>query len=235
MLRPFFSYYGGKWRAAIHYPRPQYSTIIEPFAGSAGYSLRYPDHDITLIEKSEVLYGIWSYLIHVTEAEILSLPDIPHGMKINDIHGICQEARWLMGFCVNNATSSPMQSPSKWARETPNSVRWWSAARRKRIASQLYAIRHWRILHGSYEQIEIGSPVTWFIDPPYQIQGKYYPCCDIDYNRLGQWCRTLPGQVIVCEGQDANWLPFEKFMNAKKATNRHHKNKTSPEMIWTNH
>jgi hypothetical protein len=33
MLRPFWRYYGGKWRAAPRYPAPRYDTIIEPFAG----------------------------------------------------------------------------------------------------------------------------------------------------------------------------------------------------------
>jgi hypothetical protein len=32
-LRPFFSFYGGKWRIARHYPTPKYDIIIEPFAG----------------------------------------------------------------------------------------------------------------------------------------------------------------------------------------------------------
>jgi hypothetical protein len=34
-LRPFWRYYGGKWRAAPRYPRPTHDTIIEPFAGAA--------------------------------------------------------------------------------------------------------------------------------------------------------------------------------------------------------
>jgi hypothetical protein len=33
-LRPFFGFYGGKWRDALkHYPPPEHDTIIEPFAG----------------------------------------------------------------------------------------------------------------------------------------------------------------------------------------------------------
>lgn len=31
-LRPFWSYYGGKWRIAERYPRPAFDRIIEPFA-----------------------------------------------------------------------------------------------------------------------------------------------------------------------------------------------------------
>ena len=40
-LRPFFCYYGGKWRAAPKYPPPEHDTIVEPFAGAAGYATRY--------------------------------------------------------------------------------------------------------------------------------------------------------------------------------------------------
>lgn len=232
-LKPFFSYYGGKWRIAPKYPSPRYRTIIEPFAGSAGYSLRYPDRDILLVERYDVLYGIWSYLIRASEEEILGLPDVPYGEKISDIPGICQEARWLMGFCVSQAVSTPRQQMSKFLRVHDNGAGSWNWKRRQRIASQLHAIRHWRVIHGSYEDIEVGNSATWYVDPPYQVQGKHYKERDIDYPRLGAWCRALPGQVIVCEGQDADWLPFQHFLDSKKVENRHHKNKTSPEMIWT--
>jgi hypothetical protein len=40
-VRPFFSFFGSKWRVAPHYPAPERDLIIEPFAGSAGYSLRH--------------------------------------------------------------------------------------------------------------------------------------------------------------------------------------------------
>src|SRR5690606_30076826 len=33
-LRPFFGFYGGKWRDTLKlYPRPEYDVVIEPFAG----------------------------------------------------------------------------------------------------------------------------------------------------------------------------------------------------------
>src|SRR5689334_4647899 len=65
-LRPFFGYYGGKWRDAVrHYPQPEYETIVEPFAGSAGFSLRYFDRKVVLCELDPVLAAVWRYLIHV--------------------------------------------------------------------------------------------------------------------------------------------------------------------------
>ncbi len=63
MIRPFFSFYGSKWRdAPRHYPA--YSSIIEPFAGSAGYALRYADLQVTLCDADPVIVGVWSYLIN---------------------------------------------------------------------------------------------------------------------------------------------------------------------------
>ncbi len=60
LLRPFFGYYGGKWRDAIkHYPEPQHDTIVEPFAGSAGYSLRYANRKVILCEIDPVLASVW--------------------------------------------------------------------------------------------------------------------------------------------------------------------------------
>jgi len=47
-----FSYYGSKSKLAQHYPTPKYDTIVEPFAGAAGYSL-YGDN----WKKNVLLYA----------------------------------------------------------------------------------------------------------------------------------------------------------------------------------
>ena len=50
-----FYYYGRKKQMAKHYPSPNYDTIIEPFAGSAAYSL-FGDNwqkNVILIEKDK--------------------------------------------------------------------------------------------------------------------------------------------------------------------------------------
>lgn len=60
---PFFTFYGGKWRAAPRYPSPIYNTIVEPFAGAAGYAVRYYERDIILIEKDPEIAALWRYLI----------------------------------------------------------------------------------------------------------------------------------------------------------------------------
>ena len=66
MMRPFFTYYGGKYRAAPLYPSPTHANLVEPFAGSAGYALRYYDRQVLLVDADPVIAGLWRYLISAT-------------------------------------------------------------------------------------------------------------------------------------------------------------------------
>lgn len=50
-----WSYYGAKTNLVGYYPKPKYDRIIEPFAGSARYALKYFDRDILLIDKYPVM------------------------------------------------------------------------------------------------------------------------------------------------------------------------------------
>lgn len=229
-LWPFFCFYGGKWRAAPHYPAPVYDEIIEPFAGSAGYAMRYPERDVHLYDADPLVVGLWRYLIGVSEAEIRSLPlQVEH---VDDLN-VSEEARWLIGFWLNKGMTAPCKTPSKWMRDgwRPNSQ--WGEVIRERVASQLCAIRHWTIEERSYENVPIRA-ATWFIDPPYNnAAGRRYRRHSIDYRELGAWCRALPGQAIVCEQDGALWLPFQPFRAIKSTEGRNRTNR-SAEVVWTN-
>ena len=72
-------YFGSKSNLAGKYPPPKHSKIIEPFAGSARYSLKYYNRDILLIDKYPVIIEIWHYLQNVSESDILGLPKIKKG------------------------------------------------------------------------------------------------------------------------------------------------------------
>jgi hypothetical protein len=50
-LYPFFTFFGGKWRSYLKYPPPIYDNLFEPFAGSAGYSLRYYNKKVMLVDN----------------------------------------------------------------------------------------------------------------------------------------------------------------------------------------
>ena len=62
-LKPFFCYYGGKWRVAKRYPAPVNDTIIEPFAGAAGYSTRYYNKNVILYDIDPVICGAWVFFL----------------------------------------------------------------------------------------------------------------------------------------------------------------------------
>lgn len=236
-LKPFFTFYGGKWRAAPHYPKPQYGTIVEPFAGSAGYSLRYPHLDIILIERDPIISVTWSYLINVSEKEILSLPDIRIDQSVDDLD-VCEEARLLIGWWLNGGKTRPSKTLGLWGRKSrafgdgSSGILPWGDTVRNRIASQLQYIRHWQILNTSYESIPPFS-ATWFIDPPYIKAGKHYRygSSTIDYDNLADWCLSLEGQIIVCENDGADWLPFEHFRDIK-ASDAKYGGKKSKESIF---
>lgn len=230
-LQPFISYYGGKWRIAPKYPKPLYDTIIEPFAGSAGYATRYYQHKVILIEKYERLANMWQWLIKVKPNEILNLPLLQVGESIKD-YPICDEAKTLIGYWVNKGSSSPSNILTQW---TASSKGGWGRELKIRIARQCEKISHWKIIHGDYTKV-LDTKGTWFIDPPYIEAGIHYKYSskDIDYSSLGEWCQEREKQVIVCENKNADWLPFKPFLTARSTqTYKEIKPLKRDEIIWT--
>lgn len=230
-LRPFFGYYGGKWRdVPKYYPAPTHDTIVEPFAGSAGYALRYADRNVILCEIDPILAAVWGYLIKVSAEEILAIPDLKADETVDDLKAP-QEAKWLVGLWLNRGVSRPRKSPSKWMRDGIRPGSFWGKRVRETIASQVEFIRHWKIYNCSYADLPFSGRATWFVDPPYQVAGQHYQfgSKQIDYFDLAAWCESRPGQVIVCENKGATWLPFEELAETK--TTR--ANRRSREVVWT--
>jgi hypothetical protein len=230
-LKPFWAYYGGKWRAAPHYPAPRHNVIVEPFAGAAGYSVRHAAKQVKLYDADPVIVGLWSWLIRATPSDVLALPvDVGN---IDDLpSSVPQEARWLIGFWLNKGASVPCKRPSAWMRSGTHKASFWGVEIRDRIARQVDSIKHWTIEQRSYHEVPL-IDATWFVDPPYIGKaGALYKHHDIDYARLGAWCRTLRGQVMVCENEGADWLPFSPFRTIK-ASPAKHGGKKSAEVLWT--
>jgi hypothetical protein len=236
-LHPFFTYFGGKYRAAPKYPAPKHNHIVEPFAGSAGYSTRYHDREVTLIEASEEIAGIWDYLIHVSVADVLALPLLEPGQSVDSI-AVSQEAKWLIGMWVNPGSSQPKKTLSTWTSNDgcTRLFKFWGAPVRERIASQVDQIRHWQVKLGRYEDlVDPDTTATWFVDPPYQKMGKHYRhgAAQLDFGFLGYVCQSLQGQVIVCENEGADWLPFRHLAHVR-SNQANSGRTTSAEVIWTN-
>jgi len=215
-----FSYYGSKSKIVDYYPPPKHKRIIEPFAGSARYSLKYWQNDVLIVDKFETIANLWKWLQTQTPNDILGLPNMDKGEDLRLID-IPKEAKVLIGFCINRGSVTPKNIASGFNN--------WNEDK-KRIAGELHKIKHWTIIHGSYEDLE-NVEATWFIDPPYQFGGEHYieSTKNIDFLKLAEWCMTRKGQTIVCENTKADWLPFKPM---KEMYGSQYK---TTEAIWSNH
>lgn len=215
-MRPMFSYMGAKWRIAKKYGAPQTNLVIEPFAGSACYSLYWEFPKVLLYDLNPVIHGIWSYLIKAKESEIRRLPT--DFQNVDDLK-IPQEARWLIGFWITKGNVHPNKSRSAWGRQYKNSgdCKVWGEAVRTRIENQVKNIRGWKSYCDDYRECP-NVTADWFIDPPYAVAGKHYTFSDIDYNALATFCLERKGRVTVCENDGADWLPFKPLVIARAMT-----------------
>lgn len=221
-----WSYYGSKTNVVKLYPKPIYDHIIEPFAGAGKYALRYFDRSVTLVDKYPDIITIWEYLKSASEKDILTLPKVERGQTLNDFNFDCDGAKLLMGFVIAKGGQSPRITPSPNATiARPNTINFSL----KKIASQLFKIRHWNFICGSYEDIQ-NQKATWYIDPPYQFGGHVYVKSnkDIDFTSLAKWCKSRNGQIIVCENSKADWLPFIPIGDQKGIYS------WQTESMWTN-
>jgi site-specific DNA-adenine methylase len=217
-----WSYYGSKSKVVDCYPRPVYERVIEPFAGSARYALKWWDRDVLLVDKYEVVVRIWQWLQRCTPKDILKLPEPKLGETIRREDFDCIEQAWLMGFLVQQGVNAPRLTVTKFAVDN-------IYHQKQTIANNLFKIKHWQIQLGSYEDIP-NQEASWFIDPPYQVGGEYYVKNNrsLDYASLATWCQTRQGQVLVCENTKATWLPFKPMKTMTGAMY------TTTEALWSN-
>lgn len=224
-LRPFFSYYGAKWSLIPRYPSPRHPQIVEPFAGSASYALHHHDRDVLLLDTNPHVVDVWRYLIGADPDRIRALPTLSPGQTIDEVPDLSDAERSLVGFWLNNGSSTPKRTMTR--REHTRSQ--WGEHTKRRIAEQIPRIRHWRAVLADYRSAPL-LPATYFVDPPYRGAGQHYPhgSRTLDYAALGEWCRSLPGFVLVCENADADWLPFSPLARLRGSV------RGSTEALWTN-
>ncbi len=215
-----WSYYGSKSKIIDFYPSPKFDKIIEPFAGSARYALKYFDRDVLLVDKYPVIVALWKWLQKCSPKDITSLPDVSKGDDIRTM-GLTYEESLLMGFFINRGSVTPKNIVAGFQN--------WNVNKHK-TASQLYKIKHWNIQLGSYEDIE-NKEATWYIDPPYQWGGEHYKESNknIDFASLAGWCKSRQGQAIVCENTKANWMDFYPTREMKGIVHK------TVEAIWSNY
>ena len=228
-LKPFFRYFGSKWNIIKHYPEPKHKVLIEPFAGSATYSLHYPDKMVRLYDTNPHIVRAWDFLIHAKKKDVLGLKLPKKGQDLRQL-GLDPGAESWIGFWIAQVGTHPQWTLTNWAfdKERGLLAKWDKI--KCRTADQLKAIRHWTVELVSYEDIP-NEKATWFVDPPYKVRGVSYGAHGskhIDYKHLGKWCRERKGQVIVCEEYGMRWLPFKK-LRVETGGKRASKNQ---EAIW---
>lgn len=222
IARPVMKYFGSKWKGCHYYPAP-----------------RYNDGQVLLVDIDPEVIAMWQWLIAADPRDILALPtrSLVEGQDLRALpfsRPACDLIRrWQrIGRCSSWTVSSWNGRPGMWGDDI-----------RAHIAASLPAIRGWSALCGSYHDIPVDAigSATWFIDPPYWVKPgdkprRGYKYERIDYAHLAAWCRRLHGQVIVCEQDGAEWLPFHPSHDVTGIKRRvHHKHANGGlEMIWTN-
>jgi len=201
-----FYYYGRKKQIIRHYPAPNYDIIVEPFAGAASFSMHAENwkKTVLLFEKDEKVAAIWDWLISsATENDIRKLPDLKVGERSTEFLHI-----------VHAATK--MAFHFKRIKVTPVLARNWEISRRV-FAANLHKVKHWQITCGDYS-LSPDIEATWFIDPPYigeSGHGYRHSSKLLDYKSLAAWALDRKGEVIFCEGKNANYLPFRPLIDLK--------------------
>jgi hypothetical protein len=168
------------------------------------------------VEKDLRVAAIWKWLIHeASSKDIKDLPDLKVGDKSSDFLQI-----------VHAATKMAFQY--KTIKVTPVLARNWEISKRY-MELNVYKVKHWQIIEDDYSK----SPdleATWFIDPPYKKdsgRGYRHSSYLIDYGQLAEWAKDRKGEIIFCEGEHGDYLPFRPLLDSKGVAG-----KSSKELIY---
>lgn len=224
---PLFKWFGSKWLSSRIYPPPEHDTVLEPFAGSAGYSLRHHEKKIVIWEADPNLNALWSWLIKdASTADVLEIPiGIPEGTEIAALE-LSRGQSLLLKHWQRTNNVGDCWTISPWG----NKPGQWTANTRARVAEELHAVKHWKL-----ENVRPDRPGTYFIDPPYFYNYRYrFKKDGFDYAALVEKIKLIPrrSQIIVCEaacqktGRVPDYLPFKPFASRitsrRKKTENHH-------------
>ncbi len=230
---PLFKWFGSKWLSSRLLPEPQHNLIVEPYAGSAGYSLRHFTNRVIVWDDDCNLQTLWRFLVKASHFEILDIPiDIPEGTDIRSLGLSTGQAmllkHWQRTNNVGNTwTTSPWgHLPGQWTRNT-----------RARIAAEVSAISHWEVKPIPWTLIDC----TYFIDPPYEYNYRYaFKREGFSHSELAKRVMAIeyPAQIIVCEAicpktrRTPSYLPFEFFGDRITSRRKKSENHHSKELIY---
>lgn len=234
-INPLMKVFGSKFSATKRgsYPAPlPGSTIFEPFAGSAGYSLNYHWHNVVIYETNPHLAYLWQWLLgSATSDDILGIPlNLPVGSDIRDCSDLSHGQQLLLKSWQRTNNHGNCWTVSAWG----NSPGQWTLNTRKRVAEEIHAVKHWQ-----FRPIPWTEPGTYFCDSPY-LYNYQYGVKGFDFAGYAAKVNNLPPEAmaICCEaacpktGSVPDYLPFEfshsQVTSRRKATNNHH----SKELVY---
>ncbi len=234
---PLFKWFGSKWQAATKYPTPKYGDIYEPFAGSAGYSLRHSHCSVTIFDTNPLLAKLWNWLINeATEENIHAIPiNVEEGSDIRTLD-LSEGQKLLLKHWQRTNNYGDCWTISPWG----NKPGQWTKSTRERVAKDVYSVKHWK-----FEMIDYSKRGTYFIDPPYQYNYAY-GAKNFDYETLTKQVESLnrpkffESQVIACEavcpktGRVPNYLPFKTLGEFITSRRKEGENNYSKELVYTN-
>lgn len=230
-----FYYYGAKRVLAPHYPRPQFRTVVEPFAGSAQYAVHClvngsADRAV-LVDRDPRVVSMWERLLSMTPNEVLALPPLTVGEVTTDPLHLVTAASNSWGGIKKMTISERMAGL-------------WPTMLRRAADVLPHLTGRVDVWLGEYTEAEQDQPATYFVDPPYQTvrlsdglessggaRGKgYAKGCNsdsIDFAALGKWAQSLSGHVIAVDQMGADWLPFKPLKGHRSSIGTMHL-----EAIW---
>jgi hypothetical protein len=234
---PLFKWFGSKWSSSKRLPPPHFSTIIEPFAGSAGYALRHAHLSVFLYETDPWLRKLWQFLIsEATYEQVMAIPvEIPVGTDIR--HLDLSEGQGLLLKTwqrTNNVGNCWTISP--WG----NKPGQWTVSTRERVSRQVECIKHWTLCAGdAFTALSIHKEekATWFLDPPYEYNYKY-KSAPIQYSTFASLVHSVRGEVIACEARDPDtgkaptYLPFVDWEDRITSRRKQTDHKYSKELLY---
>jgi 16S rRNA G966 N2-methylase RsmD len=227
-----FYYFGSKHRLAALYPPPMHDTIIEPFAGSAGYSMRHLRNRavrrVVLVEKDQRVVDTWQRLLRMTVADLRVLRVPEAGETTDDFLMMTAAASNAIAGCTRMTVTD----------RQPRAIRMMLRRMEPLLAVAREKVE---VVCGDYRDAP-DVEATWFVDPPYSPSGRASAgtsrpqgagygigrdAAALDYGELGEWCLARKGQRIVCEQEGATWLPFRHLRGSQDSAGR-----VAAEVVW---
>jgi hypothetical protein len=237
-LKAAFSFYGGKSRIAHLYPVPKHDLIIEPFCGGASYSLLHGEgRSVWINDADPKVYGMWTFLRDQLPDWLERIPpSVSVGVRASELVPGAPEG--LVSILQAEANQGTQGARGVHDQVTSMGAKCWPRLQRK-LQWAHEKVQGWKITNLPFAAVadetsnQPNPTATWFIDPPYNnAAGARYRQQVDDYAELRDFCLSRTGQVIVCEGEGAAWLPFQPLVERRGVRSRY-QTSTAREFIWT--